>query len=330
MKPETVENNHFAKKDKEKQRPGLQVSPSASLKCIRIECFSGKRHDLAEIRLFLELTRKHSPYLACCSDCEPLTLQQLLQLGNDDESEANLGQILGVSLGYTETQGLPVRCRGLVGGGVKRCHCATKLAFYLYFGYLLFCTKKALWKAWWKATFKAKPKFKILVSLWSPSEPDRSTAALPSQAVTFKQVRAGLLVNAALLYNQAFRSIMGGLEWLWSHLAHTEIVLRFCLKASISRFTSSLFHAPCSEAHDSAMRLSKHSCRCIFPVFATLARKGRPALMLNARPSVLACPFACLKCPLLGLVAVCLPLSRRKRPWKLVQSTSSLPFCRHR
>eukprot|EP00967_Tisochrysis_lutea_P139986 scaffold255049_cov21-Tisochrysis_lutea.AAC.1 len=36
-----------------------------------------------------------------------------------------------------------------------------------------------------------------------------STAALPSQAVTFKQVRAGLLVNAALLYNQAFRSIMG-------------------------------------------------------------------------------------------------------------------------
>ncbi|KAF5833926.1 hypothetical protein DUNSADRAFT_9585 [Dunaliella salina] len=67
-----------------------------------------------ELERFFAKHEFSAPYLACCSDCEPLTLQQLVQFGDDRESEANLGRILGVTLGYTETQGLPALRKAIV------------------------------------------------------------------------------------------------------------------------------------------------------------------------------------------------------------------------
>lgn len=45
-----------------------------------------------------------APYLLCCSDCEPLTMAQLLEMADRD----TLDKWQSLRLGYTETQGLPV------------------------------------------------------------------------------------------------------------------------------------------------------------------------------------------------------------------------------
>ena len=45
----------------------------------------------------------NAPYLFCCSDCEPMTMKELLAMGDED----SLQRWENLSLGYTESAGLP-------------------------------------------------------------------------------------------------------------------------------------------------------------------------------------------------------------------------------
>lgn len=46
-----------------------------------------------------------APHLMCCSDCEPLLLSDLMEMATPDLKQ----RFNSLRLGYTETQGLPVR-----------------------------------------------------------------------------------------------------------------------------------------------------------------------------------------------------------------------------
>jgi len=51
----------------------------------------------------------NAPYLACCSDCQPLTMSQVLAHANEEDR----ARWEGLQLGYTETQGLPALRRAV-------------------------------------------------------------------------------------------------------------------------------------------------------------------------------------------------------------------------